>query len=53
MVASTIKTCSGPYATDESASDERIAKALTLFNFCSPSSFDLSGLPINKRFMDE
>ncbi|MNV98793.1 hypothetical protein D3C71_1940840 [compost metagenome] len=50
IVIRTSKICSGPYATEDKASEERIAKAFVLLIFCSPNSVDLSGLPINTRF---
>ena len=53
IVTNTIKICSGPYATDDRASDERIANAFVLFSFCSPNSWDFRGLPIKSLFMDE
>ena len=49
-VNNTIKICSGPYATDDKASEERIAKAFVLFSFCSPASVDFKGRPIKNLF---
>jgi len=51
-VTSTINICSGPYATEDNASDERIANAFVLLSFCSPNSVDFKGLPI-KNFLTE
>lgn len=38
IVAKMIKICSVPYATDESASEESIAKAFNFVSFCSPAA---------------
>ncbi len=52
-VTNTIKICSGPYATEDKASEERIANAFVLLSFCSPNSLDFKGRPIKNLFMDE
>ena len=49
-VTNTINICSGPYATEDKASEERIANAFVLFNFCSPNSVDFKGRPIKNLF---
>ncbi len=46
IVISTINICSGPYATDDKASDDKMASAFVLLSFCSPNASDLNGLPI-------
>ena len=52
IVTKTINICSGPYATDERASEDRMANAFVLLSFCSPSSLDFNGRPIKNLFMD-
>ena len=52
-VTNTINICSGPYATDDNASEDSIANAFVLLSFCSPNSVDFKGRPIKNLFMDE
>ncbi|MNP50038.1 hypothetical protein D3C76_1442680 [compost metagenome] len=49
-VISTIRICSVPYATEDKASEDRMASAFSLLSFSSPSSWDFIGLPIKNRF---
>ena len=48
----TINICSGPYATDDKASEDKMANAFVLLSFCSPSSVDFNGRPIKNLFND-
>ena len=43
----TMSICSGPYATDDKASDDKIANAFVLDKRFSLNSVDFSGLPLN------
>ncbi|MGG3559108.1 hypothetical protein ABES23_21065 [Peribacillus frigoritolerans] len=52
-VIRTINICSGPYATEDKASEDNIANAFVLLSFCSPSAFDFKGLPIKNLFIED
>jgi hypothetical protein len=45
----TSKICSGPYATDDIASEDSIASAFFFPGFYSPNSVDFKGRPIKNR----
>jgi hypothetical protein len=53
IVASTNRICSVPYATEDSASEDKIASAFSLLSLCSPRAADFKGLPINSLFIEE
>jgi len=53
IVASTISICSVPYATDDKASEERIANAFKILSFCSPNAVDFNGRPIKNLLTEE
>ena len=49
-VTRTVVICSGPYATDDIASEESMANALNLVKCVCPSSRVFNGFPIKTRF---